>query len=70
LRVLNVRALALSYLVSHKSLQEYLKDTRRLVGLSAALTPVVIMIQPPLFPNEYPRGHVVKVFVTWSWAVK
>jgi hypothetical protein len=28
--------------------------------------PVVIMIQLPLFPNEYPRGHVIRGFVTWS----
>jgi hypothetical protein len=24
------------------------------------------MIQPPPFPNEYPRGHVIRGFVTWS----
>jgi hypothetical protein len=47
-------------------LKKYLNDTRRLVGLSAPLTPVVIMIRPPPFPNEYPRGHVIRGFVTWS----
>jgi hypothetical protein len=58
--------LSLSCQVTRKRLKKYLKDTRRLVGLSAALTPVVIMIQPPPFPDEYPRDHVIRGFVTWS----
>jgi hypothetical protein len=53
-------------LFSLKSFKEYLKDTRRLVGLSAALTPVVIMIQTPPFPDEYPWVHAIRGFVTWS----
>jgi hypothetical protein len=63
--------LSLSCQVTRKCLKEYLKDTRRLVGLSAALTPVVIMIQQPPFPNEYSRGHVIRGFVTCSskWEV-
>jgi hypothetical protein len=44
-------------LESHKGLKEDLKDTRRLFGLRAALTPAVIIIQPPPFCNEYSRGH-------------
>jgi hypothetical protein len=48
------------------TLYEYLKDTCRLVELCAALTPVVIMIQLPPLPYEYPRGPVIRGYVTWS----
>jgi hypothetical protein len=50
-------------LVSHKGLKENFKDTRCLFGLKAALMPAVIIIQPPPFPNEYPRGHDIRVLL-------
>jgi hypothetical protein len=36
-----------------------ISDARLPVGLSAALTPTVIRIQPPPLPDEYPRGRAV-----------
>jgi hypothetical protein len=58
------RHLSLSFsLFALISLKEYLKETRRLVGLRAALTPAVIIIQPPPFPNDYTRSRDIRVLL-------
>jgi hypothetical protein len=50
-------------LVTHESLKEDLKDTRRLVGLRAALTPAVIIIQLPPFSNGYHRVRDIRLLL-------